>query len=132
VLLATCVAAADSTLSASSAWIRAIPGSDVAAAYLTLHNGGAAAVTVIGVRCPLAATAMIHETQLHGTQSSMRARETLALAPGATVVFAPGGLHVMLEGLAHALAPGEEVPLVLLFADGRSLTVSARVRALTE
>ena len=38
----------------------------------------------------------------------------------------------MLEGLAHALAAGEEVPLVVLFADGRSLTVSARVRALTE
>jgi len=39
---------------------------------------------------------MIHETQLVGTQSTMRASAQLILAPGQTLRFAPGGLHVML------------------------------------
>ena len=130
--LAVTVAASAATLSASDAWVRVIPGAEVAAAYLTLHNGGDAPVTIIGVRSPLAAMAMIHETQLTGTQASMRPRAQLVVAPGATVSFAPGGLHVMLHQLSRALQPGDEVPLVLLLAGGGTLTVTARVRPLTQ
>jgi copper(I)-binding protein len=117
-------------LSAADAWVRATPGADVAAAYLTLHNAGAQPITIVGVRSPLAGMAMIHETKLVGTQSTMRAREQLRLAPGETVRFAPGGLHVMLHMLAHPLKPGDEVPLVLLLKDGGTLEVTARVHPL--
>jgi len=129
-LAAVLVRAATPALSATDAWVRATPGADVAAAYLTLRNGGTQPITVVGVRSPLARMAMIHETQLVGTQSTMRAREQLRLAPGETVRFAPGGLHVMLHTLAHPLTPGDEVPLVLLLADGSTLEVTARVRPL--
>ncbi len=124
--------AAPPALSAADAWIRATPGADVAAAYLTLHNAGTQPVTIVGVRSPLAATAMIHETKLVGMQSTMRAREQLRLAPGETVRFAPGGLHVMLHMLTHPLKPGDEVPLVLLLEDGGTLELTARVRPLGE
>jgi copper(I)-binding protein len=60
----------------------------------------------------------------------MRPREPLLIAAGATVYFAPGGLHIMLQGLTRALTPGEEVPLELLLDGGGSLSVSARVHAL--
>jgi hypothetical protein len=79
----------------------------------------------------LAAVAMIHETRLVGTQSTMRAREELVVAAGATLRFAPGGLHVMLQGLSQALKPGDTVPLLLLLEGGRTLAVTARVRPLT-
>jgi periplasmic copper chaperone A len=124
------VGAAAPALIAADAWVRATPGADVAAAYLTLRNGGTQPITIVGVRSPLAAMAMIHETKLVGTQSTMRAREQLRLAPGETVRFAPGGLHVMLHMLAHPLNPGDEVPLVLLLEDGGTLAVTARVRPL--
>ena len=52
------------------------------------------------------------------------------MAAGATLRFAPGGLHIMLQGLTRALTPGEEVPLELLLEGGGSLSVRARVRAL--
>jgi copper(I)-binding protein len=122
--------AAAPALSAADAWIRATPGTDVAAAYLTLTNSGALPVTVIGVRSSVAGMAMIHETHLIGTQSSMRAREQLTLAPKETVRFAPGGLHVMLHMLTHALKPGEDVTLVLLLKGGDTLDVVAHVRPL--
>ncbi|HEY2339297.1 MAG TPA: copper chaperone PCu(A)C [Steroidobacteraceae bacterium] len=118
-------------LSAQDAWIRATPGPgvDVAAVYLTLHNSGTQPVVVSGVRSPAARAAMIHMTTVVNGQSTMRVHESLRVAPGETVRFAPGGLHIMLH-LEHPLAAGDEVPLVLLLEDGGSLSVVARVRAL--
>jgi periplasmic copper chaperone A len=117
-------------LSAQDAWIRATPGVDVAAAYLTLHNSGTEPVVVSGVRSAAAAAAMIHESTLVNRRSTMRAREPLRIAPGATVRFAPGGLHIMLHTLRRPLAVGDEVPLTLRLEGGDSVTVTAGVRAL--
>ena len=123
-------AAAPSTLTVQDAWVRAAPGVDVAAAYLTLHNGGTQPVVVSGVSSPAAGAAMIHETTLVNGRSTMRAHEPLRIAAGETVRFAPEGLHIMLHELKRPLAAGDEVPLVLLLEGGGSLTVMARVRAL--
>jgi copper(I)-binding protein len=123
-------AAAPSTLTAQDAWVRAAPGVDVAAAYLTLHNAGTQPVVVSGVSSPAAGTVMIHETTLVNGRSTMRVHEPLRVAAGETVRFAPEGLHIMLHMLKRPLATGDEVPLVLLLEGGGSLTVMARVRAL--
>ena len=128
-MAALATAAAPPALSAQDAWVRATPGVDVAAAYLTLHNGGTQPVVVSGVSSPAAGAAMIHETTLVNGQATMRAHEPLRIAPGETVRFAPGGLHIMLM-LKRPLAPGDEVPLVLQLEGGASLEVTARVRAL--
>ncbi|HUO20358.1 MAG TPA: copper chaperone PCu(A)C [Steroidobacteraceae bacterium] len=116
-------------LTVTDAWVRAIPGAP-AAAYMTLHNGGSRPVRIIGVRSALAGMAMIHETRIVNGVSTMRARDVLEIAPGATVRLAPEGLHVMLDGLAHPLAVGADVPLELELAGGGRVAVSARVRPL--
>ena len=125
-----CAYAQAPALSAQDAWIRFTPGADVAAAYLTLHNGGTQPVVVIGVSSPAAGQAMIHETALKNGQSTMRARERLRIAPGETVRLAPEGLHIMLSMLKRTFAPDDEVPLVLSLEGGGTLSVTARVRAL--
>ena len=119
-------------ISVTDAWVRAVPGSTVAAAYFTARNDGTRPLTISGIRSPVAARTMIHETALVGTQSTMRAHEQLPLAPGQSVHLSPGGLHIMLMDLQQPLAPGTQVPLVLLLEGGASLTVMARVRALGE
>lgn len=118
-------------LTVQDAWIRATPGVDVAAAYLTLRNGGTAAIVITGVRSPVAGAAMIHETRIENGQSSMRPLERLRVAPGETVRLTPGGMHVMLHRLAHPLTPGEKVPLLLLLEGGGMVSVTAPVRPLT-
>jgi periplasmic copper chaperone A len=116
-------------LSARDAWIRAVPGSDVAAAYLTVHNNTAQALVITGVRSPVAQQSMIHESRIVSGRSTMRPRERLRIAAGETVRFAPEGLHIMLMGLRSKLTAGEQVPLVLELEGGASVAVTAQVRA---
>jgi len=60
----------------------------------------------------------------------MRMHEQLVIAPGQTVTFVPGGLHVMLSGFTKDPAVGDKVPLVLLLANGGQIAVTAVVRPL--
>lgn len=122
--------ASTGALTVADAWVRAVPGAAVAAAYMRLHNAGRQPVRVIGVHSALAGHAMIHETRLESGVSTMRPHEPLVIAPGASVELEPGGLHVMLHDLAHPLAVDEQVPLELLLEGGGRVTVSARVRPL--
>jgi copper(I)-binding protein len=130
-LVAYSVMAQQAPLMVLDAWTRQVPGSDVAAAYLTLRNPTTKPITVVGIESPLAEHAMIHETKTVSGQSQMRPHEQLVVAPGQTVKFEPGGLHVMLHGLTRPVAVGESVPLVLLLADGSKVPVAAVVRPLT-
>ena len=119
------------TLVVQNAWVRATPGAEVAAAYLTLRNVSSSPVTVTGVESPVAGHAMIHETTVQGGQSKMRPHEQLIVAPGMTVKFEPGGLHVMLHDLKQPLTAGQTVPLVITLAGGGTLQVTAAVRPLS-
>jgi copper(I)-binding protein len=117
-------------LSATEAWVRVTPGSEVAAAYMTLHNASRQPVTIVGVESPIASMAMIHESKVESGVARMRPHEQLVIPPGQTVKLEPDGLHVMLHGVAKTLAPGASVPLVLRLADGTTLQIVALVRPL--
>jgi periplasmic copper chaperone A len=130
-LVASCVVAQTPALLVLDAWTRQVPGSDVAAAYLTLRNPTTQPVTIVSIESPLAEHAMIHETKTVGGQSQMRPHEQLVIAPGQTVKFEPGGLHVMLMGLRQPVPVGKSFPLVLLLADGTKVQVAAVVRPLS-
>jgi copper(I)-binding protein len=119
------------SLVVQNAWVRATPGAQVAAAYLTLRNVSSSPVTVTGVESPIAGHAMIHETTVQGGQSKMRPHEQLVVAPGMTVKLEPGGLHVMLHDLKQPLTVGQTVPLVITLAGGGTLQVTAAVRPLS-
>jgi len=131
VLMACCVIAAAPPLIVQDAWVRQVPGSDVAAVYLTLRNPTKQPVSIVGVESSLASHAMIHETRTESGPSRMRPHEQLVVPAGQTVKLEPGGLHVMLHGITRPAAVGESVPLVLLLADGNKVQVAAIVRPLT-
>jgi periplasmic copper chaperone A len=130
-VFASTAIAQSQALVAQNAWVRATPGLDMAAAYLTLRNVSQQAVTVTAVESPIAGHAMIHETRVQGGQSRMRPHEQLVVGPGATVKLEPGGLHVMLHDLKQPLTVGQHVPLVLSLAGGGTLQVTATVRPLS-
>jgi periplasmic copper chaperone A len=113
------------------AWTRQPPGTDVAAVYLTVRNPTSKPITIVGIESSVAGHAMIHETKTEGGQSRMRPHEQLVVAPGETVKFEPGGLHVMLHDMKQPVAVGQSIQLVLVLADGSRIPVSAVVRPLT-
>ena len=122
--------AATPALEVSDAWVRAVPGSSVAAAYFSVRNPGSHAVRILSVSSPAARGAMIHDSSVVNGQSTMRPHGQLSLAPGQALSLSPGGMHVMLTDLVRPLSPGEHVPLVLDLGGGIVQTLSATVRPL--
>ncbi|MGH8149446.1 MAG: copper chaperone PCu(A)C [Steroidobacteraceae bacterium] len=115
----------------NDAWIpEPPPGTDVAAAYFTLSNLGHDPVVLVGVSCPLAKSAMLHRSMVIQGESMMRPVKRLEVQPTHIVTLAPEGLHVMLDGVRERLVVGEQVPLVLHFADGAQYRIIAQVRPL--
>jgi copper(I)-binding protein len=130
-VIACCALAQSAALTVQDAWARQVPGSEVAAVYLTVRNSTAKPITIVGVESPAASHAMIHETQNNGGQSQMRPHEQLVVPAGQAISLAPGGLHIMLHGMKQSAAVGQTVPLMLLLADGNKVAVAAVVRPLT-
>lgn len=123
-------AAPASAITASKAWSRPVaPGLPTGVVYLTVHNGGRAPDRLVGAATPVAASAGLHQSMRMGAMMSMQpVPGGLSLAPGATVTLAPGGYHLMLEGLKHGLRVGQRYPLTLRFAYAKPMTVQVEVR----
>lgn len=131
-LLAACHGAPKEALAVRDGWLRATPpGSTVAAAYFTLHNGGSTPVKIVAIDSPLAAQAQLHSMSMDGGMMQMREIPLpFELAPGAELVLSPEGNHLMLENLKAPIAAGATGEVNLHFADGRSQTL--RLPAKTE
>ena len=121
------------TVVVSDAWIRAnAPGLDVAAAYFNIRNTGRQPVVLAGISTPAAAGATMHMTILRKGISSMREVASLTIAPGETVKFEPGGMHVMLMGLTGALQPGRGATLRFVLSTGATLQQTAPIKSVAE
>jgi len=121
---------ASTAVSVENAWVRMPPpGTDVAAAYFTVRNSGHTSAALVDVSSPVASETMLHETRIVGGESRMRMLERLIIPAGGAVTLTPGAIHVMLAGLRKPLAVGQQVPLVLRFANGQQIHVLARVRS---
>jgi copper(I)-binding protein len=102
---------------------------NVGAVYFTIENGGRGADTVADVEVTGALVAMIHEQVANGDMVEMRHLGALPLPPRSTVVLAPGGLHVMTEGLDRPPVAGDTLEVTLRFARSGELTFKAPVLA---
>lgn len=116
----------------TQAWVRAtVAEQKTSAAYL--HITSKRAARLIDVRSSVAGLAEIHEMKMDGDVMRMRAVPAVDLPAGQTVQLAPGGHHVMLMDLKHALKAGSTVPITLVIegADHQreTLEVQAVVRS---
>ncbi len=102
---------------------------DVAALYLTIRNGGEEEDTLVAVRTGSAGRAEIHDQVPDGEMVHMRSREYVVVPANGAVVFAPGGLHVMLMELVQPVAAGDTLVVDFHFASGD--TITARVPVVT-
>ena len=111
--LAGSAVAAD--LQVRDAWARATPpGAGVAAVYLTIV-GGDVADTLRAAKTDRAAMTQVHAVTESDGMARMREAGGVAVPPGASVTFAPGGLHLMLMNLATPLVAGQRFVVTLTF-----------------
>jgi periplasmic copper chaperone A len=114
---------------ATDAYVRATPpGMTMTAAYMVLTNRGSDERRLVAVSSPVAARVELHENVEADGMAQMRKIEHVVLPAGGEVALQEGGMHVMLMGLERSLSPGEQVDLVLEFADGERIEVDAQVR----
>ena len=100
-----------------------------AAGYFSVTNHGATADSLVAIRTDFP------RSEVHGTEtdasgvSRMSRVPALEIPAGGTVTLQPGGLHVMLMGLDHPLAAGDEVAATLVFENAGEVAVVFQVQA---
>jgi hypothetical protein len=117
-LLAAGASAPAPQLSVSEAWTRPAGAGMNGAGYLTIVNRGRNADRLVGASSPVARTVSIHQSRQIGAMMTMRQMASIDVAAGARAILAPGGVHLMLEGLKRPLRAGQSVPVTLIFARG--------------
>jgi periplasmic copper chaperone A len=107
------------TILVEAPWARAAPpGAHSAAGYLTIRNAGGEADRLVGAASPHAAAVELHETAVADGVARMRPLpDGIAIGPGESIVFEPGGLHLMFRQPDDAFTAGRSVPLTLTFAE---------------
>ena len=120
--------AASPAVTISGAWIRYLPAGVPAGGFFTLHNDGTKPVTLTGASSPGCAMIEIHKTENMGGMDRMEAVTKIDVAPGGTLVFAPGGYHLMCMNPTSAIKPGGSVQVTLEFADGGEATSAFDVK----
>lgn len=101
-----------------------------AAAYLTLRNASDAPVRVVGAESPAAKRVELHNHIMEGNIARMRQVPYIEVPANGAVTLKPGGLHVMMMGLAKPLKEGESFRLTLTLAGGKTVTANVPVRAM--
>lgn len=112
-------------LEISHPWARPSTGK-TGAAYFTIKNNGADD-KLTGVTADVSAKVQLHDMEMDGNIMRMRKLDALPLPAGKTVNVAPGGLHIMLIGLAAPLKAGDSFPMRLTFEKAGTVEVSVAV-----
>lgn len=125
-------AAEAAAIEISRAWARPTLGeTKVSAAYMTIANKGESADRLTGARTPKAKAVELHQTTMTaaGVMQMRKVEDGLPVEPGAALVLAPGGAHLMLLGVEEALKVGDELPLTLEFAESGDIEIKVPVSA---
>lgn len=121
-------AVTDGDLKISGAWVRTTTN-DVAAAYFTVDNSGAAD-TLVSVKASVGMMAQLHEVVTEGASSKMQEMEGGFPVPAkGELELKPGGFHVMIMSVKEPLKAGDTVDLTLQFEHAGTVNLKAPVLA---
>jgi len=128
-LALVCAASEDAGVSVRDAWIRETPpGMTMMAGYMVLRNNTSRAQVLVAASSSGFETVMIHRTIVKDGMAGMVHLSQIELAPIASLIFAPGGYHLMLMNPKRTLRAGDPVVINLEFRGGLVLPVAFEVR----
>jgi periplasmic copper chaperone A len=127
----TVIAAAteEAGISVRDAWVRETPpGMAMTAGYMVLQNKTSRPQVLVAASSSGFETVMIHRTVAREGMTGMEHAPQIELLPNATLLFAPGGYHLMLLNPKRTLRAGDRVDITLEFRGGLVLPVACEVR----
>jgi|TARA_B110000046_G_scaffold186044_1_gene231787 hypothetical protein len=120
-------------LSVTNAHIRAMPpGQSKTAGFLAVTNNGTKICQLTSAKSTFSDRLEFHEHQHDQGMMKMRPVARVVVPPGETVVFAPGGLHLMLFNLTEAPQAGDITQIQLFTDQCGSVSFDAKVRSLVK
>jgi len=125
--LAACAPAAPGLLHVQDAWARPMPAGANGGAFFTIVNPEREPDRLLGASSDVAAAVEVHQTSMQDGVMQMAPQEFVDVPADGEVIFAPGGLHVMLIGLTRDLKEGETFWLTLHFERAGDLSVEVAV-----
>ena len=128
VLLSACGQTGDPDIRIGDAWARPTRGEVPGAVYVAIDNKGSSDDRLTGVSTDRAAMAMVHQSDLADGVATMRMVDEVRILAGGRIEMAPGGTHIMLEGLKAPLNSGESFDIVLKFGKSGDRRVRVDVR----
>ena len=127
-LLAASAAYSEELLHWQDVWVRAMPpGAQVTAAYGKLMNHGNETVEISGLSSSVSGETQMHDVIAEGDQRRMVQLMSVEIAPHETLIFEPGGRHIMLLDMSHPPSEGSVVEICALSAAGNQACAQAAV-----
>ena len=122
-------ASEEAGVSVRDAWIRETPpGMTMMAGYMTLQNNASRPHVLVAASSSGFESVMIHRTIVKDGMAGMAHASRIELKPNASLIFAPGGYHLMLMKPKRTLRAGDPVVINLEFGGGLVLPVAFEVR----
>jgi periplasmic copper chaperone A len=126
-LLAACGRQGAPEIELGEAWARPTVGQVPAAVYVTIDNKGSTPDRLTGAFTDRAAMAMVHQNEVVNGVAKMRMAGEINIPAGDRIEMAPGGTHIMLQGLRSPLKTGDDFDLVLHFRESGDKRVKVAV-----
>ena len=128
-LALVCAASEDAGVSVRDAWIRETPpGMTMMAGYMELRNNTSRPQVLVAASSSGFESVMIHSTLVKDGMAGMVHLSQIELKPNASLIFVPGGYHLMLVNAKRTLRAGDQVVINLKFRDGLVLPVAFEIR----
>lgn len=105
------------------AWARLAPGgARTGAVYLTVHNKSGQDDLLLAVDSPVARSTAVHSVKVENGVTKMEPLPAGINMPShGEVVMRPGGMHIMMMGIAPDMKVGSLLPVKMVFRDAGSL-----------
>jgi len=116
------------------AWVRETPpGTSITALYMTITNNGDEDDTLTAVSADVSKSAEIHVTSVNSEGvAKMEMVNSVDAPAGKSVMLEPGGMHIMLIGLAGQPKSGDVVEVELEFEKAGKIKSQAKVQGIKD
>ena len=106
-----------------------LPGTSVAAGYLVLENHSDQPITIEKATSPQFASIEMHQTVIQDDVARMVSLPSLIVDRQSSVVFEPGGKHLMMSDSSKEIAAGRPVTIEFHYDINGLLIVATTIRS---